>query len=298
MPSCRPRSRRAQACAESAPREGRMPDTCWSTSGHERLVKAPCVSHGTKAAQGVGHHHGAGLEVAPGPGGDLLAAKRSDTAQAHSHRSALTIEFDRGDERRLARCASSAFAAAARPAPIRIIELHPAAQRARVVALLHHLHQLVLDLPGGVVAHRQLPRQLQRRNPILRLRHQVHRQEPDAKRQLRAGQDRARGQRNLVPAAPALIQRPALMAPVPGMLASGANEPVRPTPTKQRLRALLLGPLFVHELHEAVALLKLNPIARHRRLPIFQLLGTIRVRLAHWMSLVRNQERLYPTPDE
>ena len=112
-----------------------MPGTCWSTSGHERLVKAPCVSHGTKAAQGVGQHDGAGLEVAPGPGGDLLAAKRSDTAQAHSHRSALTIEFDRSDERRLARCASSAFAAAARPAPIRIIELHPAAQRARVVAL-------------------------------------------------------------------------------------------------------------------------------------------------------------------
>ena len=78
-----------------------------------------------------------------------------------------------------------------------------------------------------------------------------------------------------------------------GMLASGANEPVRPTPTKQRLRALLLGPLFVHELHEAVALLKLNPIARHRRLPIFQLLGTIRVRLAHWMSLVRNQVDFY-----
>ena len=31
--------------------------------GHERLVKAPCVSHGTKAGQGVGHDDGAGLEV-------------------------------------------------------------------------------------------------------------------------------------------------------------------------------------------------------------------------------------------
>ena len=35
------------------PGERRMPGACWSTSGHERLVKAPCVSHGTKAAQGV-----------------------------------------------------------------------------------------------------------------------------------------------------------------------------------------------------------------------------------------------------
>ena len=109
----------------------------------------------------------------------------------------------------------------------------------------------------------------------------------------RAGQDRSRGQRHLVPAPAALIQRPALMAPVPGMLASGANEPVRPTPTKQRLRALLLGPVLVQKLHETVALLKLHPITRHGRLPIFQLLGTIRVRLAHWMSLVRNQEHDY-----
>ena len=61
------------------------------------------------------------------------------------------------------------------------------------------------------------------------------------------------------------------MAPVPGVLASGANEPVRPTPTKQRLRALVLGPVLIHELRQAVALLKLNPIACHGRLPIFQL---------------------------
>ena len=253
----------------------------------------PACRTARKQPKASGHHHGAGLEVAPGPGGDLLAAKPTDTAQAHSHRPALAIEFDRSDERRLARRASPGFPPAALPAPIRIIELHPTAQRARVIALLHHLHQLVLDLPGGVVAHRKLPRQLQRRNTILRLRHQVHRQEPRAKRKLRAGQDRARGQRHLVPAPAALIQRPALMAPVPGMLASGANEPVRPTPTKQRLRALLLGPVLVQKLHETVALLKLHPITRHGRLPIFQLLGTIRVRLAHWMSLVRNQDEIY-----
>ena len=258
-----------------------MPGACRSTSDHERLVKTPCVLHGTEAAQGVGQHDGAGLEVAPGRGGDLLAAKRSDTAQAHSHRPALTIELDRGDERRLARCASSAFAASALPVPVRIIELHPAAQRARIVALLHHLHQLVLDLPGGFVAHRQLPRQLQRRNAVLRLRHQVHRQEPSAKRQLRAGQNRPRSQRNLVPAAAALIQGTALNATVHGLRASWANESVRPAPTKQRLPALLLGPLLVHELRQTIALLKLNPIPCHVRLPIFQLLGTIRTAVAH-----------------
>ena len=211
------------------------------------------------------------------------------SAQAQSHRPALISELHGGHERRLAWRASPGFPPAALPAPIRIIELHPAAQRARVVTLLHHLHQLVLDLPGGVVAHRKLPRQLQRRDPVLRLRHQVHRQEPGAKWQLGARQNRARGQRHLVPAATALIQRPTLVAPVPGMLASRAHEPVRPTPTKQRLGALLLAPVLVQELHQTVALLKLNPIARHHRLPIFQLLATIRGRLAHKVSFVRNQ---------
>ena len=82
----------------------------------------------------------------------------------------------------------------------------------------------------------------------------------------------------------------ALMATVPGMLASWAHEPVRPPPPKQRLGALLLAHVFVDELHQTVALLKLNPIACHRRLPTFQLLATIGDRLAHWMSLVRNQD--------
>ena len=49
-------------------------------------------------------------------------AGNSRAPPAPSPPRSLTIEFDRGDERRLARCASSAFAAAALPAPIRIIE--------------------------------------------------------------------------------------------------------------------------------------------------------------------------------
>ena len=213
-----------------------------------------------------------------------------DAAQAHSHRPALAIELHGSDERRLARCPSSAFASAALPAPVRVIELHPTAQRAGVVTLLHHLHQLVLERPRGVVAHSQLPRQLQPRDAVLRLRQQVHRQEPRAQRQLRAVQDRARGQRHLVPTTATLIQGTALKAPVPGMLAPGAHEPVRPAPTKHRRNARLLGAILVHELRQAVAFLKLNPIPCHVRLPIFQLLGTIRARLAHWMSFVRNQE--------
>ena len=82
-------------------------------------------------------------------------------------------------------------AATALPAPVRLIELHLAAQRARVVTILHHLHQLVLDGPRSMVAHSQLPGDFQRRYAILRRRYQAHGHETRAQRQLRAGQNRA-----------------------------------------------------------------------------------------------------------
>ena len=122
---------------------------------------------------------------------------------------------------------------------------------------------------------------LQRRNPVLRLRHQVHRQEPGAKRQFRARENRARGHRDLVSTAAALVQGTALNAAVTGVRASWTNEPVRSAPTNQRLHALVLGPVLVHELRQTVAPLKLNQFPCHLRLPIFQILETIRTALAH-----------------
>ena len=104
---------------------------------------------------------------------------------------------------------------------------------------------------------------------------------PRSQPELRAGQNRPRGQRDLVPAAAALVHGTALNATVPGLRAAWANEPVQPAPTKQRLPALLLGPVLVHELRQTVARLELNPIPCHVRLPIFQLLGTIRTAVAH-----------------
>ena len=112
------------------PSERGMLGALRSTSGHERLVNAPGVFHGVKAAQGVGHHDGAGLKVAPRPGRDLVASKPTNTAQAHPHRPALLGELHGGHERRLSRRTPSALSAAALPAPVRIIELHPPAQRA------------------------------------------------------------------------------------------------------------------------------------------------------------------------
>ena len=79
--------------------ERRMLGALRTTSGHKRLVNAPCLFNGAEAAQGVRHDDGAGLQVTPGPGPDLVASKPTDPAQAHLHRPALSVEFHGGHER-------------------------------------------------------------------------------------------------------------------------------------------------------------------------------------------------------
>ena len=64
------------------PSERWITGACRSTSGHERMVNTPGELHSTKTGQGVGEDDGTGLEVAPGPDRDLLAAKPADTAPA------------------------------------------------------------------------------------------------------------------------------------------------------------------------------------------------------------------------
>ena len=242
------------------PGERRMLGTCWSTSGHERLVKAPCVSHGTKAAQGVGHHHGAGLEVAPGPGRDLLAANPTDTAQAHSHRPALAIELDR--DGRTASCPARLARISPRGAAPPQYASSSCTQppKGRVSSRsFNHLHQLVLDLPRGVVAHRQLPRQLQRRN--CRSSSASSGTSPGTRCEAAASCWPGSCPRSAKPGAgscgtdtaPGFDGASARYARIGGKQTRFGQRQ-----RKQRLRALLLGPVVVHELHEAVALLKLN----------------------------------------
>ena len=97
----RARQRAPDAARDRADPGGRpIPGDRRSTSGHERPGESARVFRGTKEAKGVGQHDGARLEVAPGPGGDVVAAKRADPARTHSRRPALTIAFDRGAERR------------------------------------------------------------------------------------------------------------------------------------------------------------------------------------------------------
>ena len=64
-------------------------------------------------------------------------------------------------EGRLARRPAASLAAAALPAPIGVIDLHDALQRDAFVALAHGLHELVLELLGGILADTELAGQFQ-----------------------------------------------------------------------------------------------------------------------------------------
>jgi len=60
--------------------------------------------------------------------------------------------LESGDERRLTGAAPSALAAAALPAEIGIVHPDAAVERLALVALQHHLPELVMHRPGGAVA--------------------------------------------------------------------------------------------------------------------------------------------------
>jgi len=93
---------------------------------------------------------GGGGELSPGEvdSNETLDDLQHDPLRLHP----VMLDLDRGDERRLAARPAPGLSRLFRslPAEVGIIELHPLGQADRAVALLHHLHQLVLELPGAV----------------------------------------------------------------------------------------------------------------------------------------------------
>ena len=163
--------------------------------------------------------------------------------------------------------AAPALAAGPLPAPVGVVHLHDAAQRHALVALLHHLQELVLHLPSRVPAHAQLPRQFQRRNAVPALRQQVERQEPDGQRQLGGDAERAGDEGGLAVAGMALPELAGADAAVPSGAALRAAEAVRPAGVEDSLLALPLAAVALQELARAESLLELHAIAVHLLAP-------------------------------
>ena len=165
--------------------------------------------------------------------------------------------------------------------PVGIIDLKIAHEGLAVIALLHRLHQLVLETPRRVVRHTELAMQLECRDPVLGLGEQVHREEPGPQGQLRRGQHGAARQRRLVMATMALEEPAALQSTVSTPPAFRADEPIAPSPAKQCLLALFLGSVLIEERRQTVTTLELHRIATHRKTPGLSESSSMQSLLAH-----------------
>jgi hypothetical protein len=156
------------------------------------------------------------------------------------------VDFNGRHERRLAAGPTAALVAAASPAPVGIVELHPTGEWPGAVAFQHRLHELVLHQPGAVLRDAQLAGPLQGGEAALGLGDQVHGEEPDVERQLGIGEQRA----------------------IPRVAALGTDKAAWPAPAEQRLLALLPRSVPGHEFAQTHASLELHLVLRHRPTPL------------------------------
>ena len=219
-----------------------------------------------EAGPSVGVDDAAWNKVAFGPLADCWAGEISDARELEAVRFAVGGDLHGGQERRLARRAAAGGAVGAGAADVGVVEVDGAIERGAGVAFNHHLHQLVMEHPGGVVGNAEAARQFERRDAVFALAEMVHRPEPLGQGQLRGVED-ATGQRHLTAAGGTLEQAPALDLGIDIALTLWAFETARPAPGKQNAAALLLGSKELNKLTLAHPLLKLHLVLGHTYSP-------------------------------
>ena len=155
-----------------------------AATGDDGLVLEAGTGDGREAREPIGQHDGVGVEVTLGEAFDLRLPKPGDLAEAQSDRVALRVAGQGGDERHLVGRAAPRLGPVALATPIGVIDLDDTAKGCLIVMLFHHLQELVLDAPRGQRGDAQMTLELQRRDPVLLLRQQEHRQEPGREWQL------------------------------------------------------------------------------------------------------------------
>lgn len=188
-----------------------------------------------------------------------------------------------------------AFAAVMLAAEVGVVNLHETRELARLFTIGHHLHDLVLELPGGVVAHPKMPLEFQRGQIRLAARQQMHGQEPCCQRQLAALKHRPAGERRLITAGAALVVHPARAAEprTRPTIALGATKSLRPPGLIQHPVALGFGAVLLDELRDRQTTLKLHLIHRHDVSPSRNMAPRLRrsclTSRDGWLSVVANQ---------
>ena len=240
-----------------------------------------------EARQSVGDHLGGGRQGALGPGFDRRPGE-GDRVVAHQDRLAVRRGLHRGDEGHLVLRATARLAAGALATQVGVVNLYPSFKAARGLALLHHLHQLLLDQPGRLVAHAQVPRQFQGRHGVLGLRQQMHGEIPHCQRQLGRLEHRSGRHRGLTATGGTLPVRPTVMheTTVRLLAAARTDETLRPARRYQRLVALRFRSVRLEKLRHRQSFLELDPVDSHDASPQnIAMHHTLRLPLAHHVSL-------------
>ena len=204
-----------------------------STPADHNRMPASGLSDAVEAFQAVGNHLATRHQVSTGPVGEVRLAETRD----HVPFDALGVTLFGGLHGRyewgLAVRSTTPVAAASLAAQIGVIQLHSTFQTLASGPLDHHLHQLVLDVPGGMVGDSQLAVQLHCRAPLLGLGPQVGRLEPEGQRQL-AGLEEGTGEdRGLPTASTARAQFPGVPVATLVVAAVRAHEAVGPAQPEQ-----------------------------------------------------------------
>jgi len=163
-------------------------------------------------------------------------------------------------ERLLVLRSAPGLAAVALAAEVGVVDLHETRELARFLAFGHHLHDLVLELPRGVIAHAKVPLQFQRGHIGLAAGQQMHGQEPRGQRQLATFKHRPAGQRRLMATGTTLVVDPARAAKPRAWpaIASRATKSPRPACPVQRSVALRFGAVAQDELRHRQPRLELH----------------------------------------
>ena len=247
----------------------RQSDATLASTCDHTLVLGTETLDGTEAPQPVGDHGGRRCDRAGGEDRHLLTGEGL-LAQAHELRLALGRGLDGDDEGDLVLRAAPDLASRALAPEVGVVDLHPALELARVLALAHHLHELVLHEPGGLVANPQVALEFKRGDVVLGLGQQVHRQEPARQRQLGRLKDRAADDAALVPAGGALEVQPPLASERAAVAAPArrTGKALGSARVDQRRLATRFTAVPIHEFGHRKPGLKLHSVHRHRSPPV------------------------------
>ncbi len=249
---------------------------------HPGHVDAPGFGDCSEAPQAVAGDDGLGQQAGLGPLGNSIRREATDHVELEPDGLSDVVHRDGRHEGDLVFRTSPGLAPRAFPTEVGVIELHRTAEQASSFLARHGAVDLVVQQPGGGIAHAQVSLESQGRDAGLGLTDEVDGQKPGRQRQLGVLHQGASGQRGLKAAAAALVELAGALRHKIVLRAGAvrAAKPLRPTRALERLGALRFGAEMAQKLRDRHTVLKLDLVAGHQDSPSS---GELRLR-SQWLT--------------